>query len=123
MDYRDLEYDHKLEFLDEDQEALKDMRNIIEQCRVFTRKLNESFNITLQEADDGDSKRKVMGEIKDKLIENKDLLIIRGQNPKIEEKLKILKEARKKFGDCNIRPTLKTRKNEITKVETMMKNA
>jgi hypothetical protein len=102
---------------------LKDVRKVIEECREFTRKLNETFNITMSEADTGDSRRKIIGEIKDKLTQNKNLGIIRGQNAKIEEKLKILKEARKKFGDCNIRPTLKTRKTEITKVETMMTNA
>ena len=50
-------------------------------------------------------------------------MTIRDQEQKVKETLADMKDRRKKFGDCNIRFALKQRRNEMERVEILMKQA
>ena len=117
VDYRDLDYATKLEFV----EGVEPPLEHVSQVQKRAAELIERLETKLGEALAGDDHLAghALTEVKGKLREDEDLQTIVQQESEVKSTLLDLKDRRKRFADCNVQSTLRARSNVMTKVHAM----
>ena len=98
VDYRDLDYLEKLEFVDGVEPPLEYVTEMVNRAKQMLEDLEKEYD----SFKDNEEAGKEITEIQRKLRDNQDLQTIADQEAEVKKTLEELKERRKRFSDCNI---------------------
>ena len=115
VDYNDLEYLEKLEFVEGVEPPLEYVTKLVHRAKDMLTELQTEYN----SIEDKESAVQEINEISRKLRESEDLLTIEDQEAEVKATLQDLRERRKRFGDCNIAAQLNARRTLMTRIKAL----
>ena len=99
VDYRDMDYENKLDFIDGVEPPLEHVTQVLAQAKQLIETLELEFEQAQKDEDEGPAK---ITEINQKLRDDADLQVLAQQESEVRTTLADLKERRKRFADCNV---------------------
>ena len=115
VDYRDLDYESKLDFVDDVELSLKNTKEVLDRCKSLIEKVENEYNSITDKEQAGAE----ISSLNKQLREGEDLTVILQQEAEVKKTLLDLKDRRKRFLDCNVQSTLDARSQIMTRIHSM----